>query len=69
MQKSNFDACNSVKLIEGCYNFLKDYKVTGFEKAISIASELASELGSEPEFKDSKIVKYKKRQFKYDCRE
>jgi hypothetical protein len=60
MQKSNFDVCNSVKLIEGCYNFLKDYKVTGFEKAISTASELASELGSELKFKDSKRVRYKK---------
>jgi len=50
-------------LIEGCYNFLKDYKVSGFEKAISIASELASEVGSEPEFKDSKRVRYIKRQF------
>lgn len=69
MQKSNFDVCNSVMLIEGCYNFLKDYKVTGLEKAISIASELASEHSSESEFKDSKRVRYKKKQFQYECKD
>lgn len=46
-------------------NFLKDYKVTGCEKANSVAFELASELSSEPEFKDSKRVRYKKRQLQY----
>lgn len=60
MQKSNFDVCYTIKLIESFYNFFKDYKITGFEKPISVAFEFASELDFEPEFNDSNRVRYEK---------
>jgi hypothetical protein len=39
-----------VELVEGCHEFLKEYQENGLQRAISVATELASDLEVELEF-------------------
>jgi hypothetical protein len=54
-----------VELLEGCHEFLKEYKENGLQKAISAAMELANDQ-VKPEFQSVKTVRYKKRHFHYE---
>jgi hypothetical protein len=56
LHSQKFNVCKSVKLIEGCHEFLKEYKENGLQRAISAAMELAIDLEVEPEFQSVKRI-------------
>jgi hypothetical protein len=51
MQSQKSDVWKSVELIEGCHEFLKEYKENCVQRAISAATEFAIDLEVEPDFK------------------
>jgi hypothetical protein len=67
MQSQKFNVCKSVELIEGCHEFLKEYKENGLQMPISAATELAIDLEDEPEFQSVKKIRYVKRHFDYEA--
>jgi hypothetical protein len=54
MQSQKSDVWKSVELIEGCHEFLKEYKENCVQRAISAAMEFAIDLEVEPEFQSVK---------------
>jgi hypothetical protein len=58
MQSQKFDVCKSVVVIEGCHEFLKEYKENGLQRAISASMELAIDLEVESEFQSVKRIRY-----------
>jgi hypothetical protein len=56
-----------VELIEGCHEFLKEYKENDLQRAISAATELAIDFRVEPEFQSVKRIRYVKRHFDYEA--
>jgi hypothetical protein len=56
MQNQNLDACKSVELLEGCHEFLKEYKENGLQRDTSAAVQLANELQVEIKFQRVKRV-------------
>jgi hypothetical protein len=67
VQSQKFDVCKSVELIEGCHEFLKEYKENCVQRAISAATELAIDLEDEPEFQSVKRIRYVKCHFDYEA--
>jgi hypothetical protein len=67
VQSQKFDVYKSVELIEGCHEFLKEYKENGSQRATSAATELAIDLEVEPEFQNVKRIRYVKCNFDYEA--
>jgi ribosomal protein S17 len=67
MQSQKFDMCKSVELIEGCHEFMKEYKENGLQRAVSVNTELAIDLKVESEFQSVKRIRYVKRHFDYEA--
>jgi hypothetical protein len=55
-----------VELIEGCHEFLEEYKDNGLQRAISAAAFLASHLPVEAEFRNVKRICHMKSHFQYE---
>jgi hypothetical protein len=56
MQSQNLDVWKSVEVLAGCHEFLKEYKESGLQNAISAAMELASDVQVETKFRIVKTV-------------
>jgi hypothetical protein len=54
-------------VIEGCHEFLKEYKENGLQVAISAATTLATDLEVEPDFQSVKRVRQVKSHFHYEA--
>uniref|UniRef100_H2ZZ10 DUF4371 domain-containing protein n=1 Tax=Latimeria chalumnae TaxID=7897 RepID=H2ZZ10_LATCH len=69
VSKSMQNIATAVIMMEACFKYMISYRKTGYATAVTIAKELATELGVEPVFKHTTQVRRKKHQFDYEGRE
>jgi hypothetical protein len=67
LQSQKFDVCKSVELIEGCHEFLKEYKENCVQRTISAATKFAIDREIEPKFQSVKRIRYVKHYFDYEA--
>ncbi|XP_022165449.1 uncharacterized protein LOC111030323 [Myzus persicae] len=66
LQSEAMELSNAVQLLSGLKDFFNNFREKGFELSKKTAQQLCEDIGTQPIFKQSRVLK-KSKQFDYEC--